>query len=123
MRTPAAGRRVRTSDKELRVFFHTALGVWGGPARASGAFARQHGFDDAAAFTAWRQELTVQLEAGAALSPTKLGRLIRIARIAVYDDYQGAGWEWIHVTPYSQQEAEQLLQQAETELQALRNQN
>ncbi|WP_159702926.1 hypothetical protein [Arthrobacter sp. 18067] len=110
-------------DKELRVFFSTALGVWGGPARASDVFARQHGFDDADAFTAWRQDLMVQLEVGAALSPTELGRLIRIARIAVYDDYYGAGREWIHVTPSSQEEAEQLLQRAGTELQALGSQN
>ncbi|MFF2843418.1 hypothetical protein [Paenarthrobacter sp. NPDC057981] len=55
-------------NKELRTFFHTALGVWGGPARASDVFARQHGFDDAAAFTAWRQELMAQMEAGTALS-------------------------------------------------------
>lgn len=110
-------------DKELRTFFHTALGVWGGPARASDVFARQHGFDDAVAFTAWRRELIAQLEAGAALSPTEVRRLLRIARIAVYDDYNGAGWEWIHVTPYSQEEAEQLLQHAETQLQALDNQN
>ncbi|KIA74430.1 hypothetical protein [Paenarthrobacter nicotinovorans] len=114
---------VRTLDKELRTFFHTALGVWGGPARASDVFARQHGFGDAAAFTAWRLELMGQLEAGAVLSVAEFGRLLRVARIAVHDDYYGAGWEWIHVTPYSQEEAEQLLQRAETELQALGSQN
>ncbi|WP_422758858.1 hypothetical protein [Paenarthrobacter sp. C1] len=103
-------------DKELRDFLHKALGVWEGPATASDTFARRQGFGDAAAFSTWRRALMVQLEAGADLSPAEMGRILPIARIAVFDDYYGAGWEWTLVTPYSQDEAEKLRQQAEVEV-------
>ncbi len=109
-------RPARVLDKELRAFLQTALGVWEGPARASDTFARRQGFEDAAAFTTWRRALMVQLEADADLSPTETGRMLPIARIAVFDDYYGAGWEWALVTPYSQDEAEKLLQQAEAQV-------
>lgn len=94
---------------DLCDFLLTALRVWSGPASSSDHFARKLDFADNAAFHSKRNSLIDALDSGEGLDVSDLPGAIRIARIAVTDDYYGPGWEWPLVTHFSVEEAHAML--------------
>ncbi|MEV7661979.1 hypothetical protein [Paenarthrobacter sp. NPDC089316] len=102
--------RVLTNPADdLCDFLLTALRVWSGPASSSDYFARKLDFADNTAFHSKRHSLVDALDSGEGLDFSDLPVAIRIARIAVTDDYYGAGWEWPIVTRFSVEESNAML--------------
>jgi hypothetical protein len=102
--------RVLTNPADdLCDFLLTALRVQSGPASSSDYFARKLDFADNTAFHSKCHSLIDALDSGEGLDFSDLPAAIRIARIAVTDDYYGAGWEWPLVTRFSVEEANAML--------------
>jgi len=96
-------------DDDLCDFLLTALRVWGGPGRSSDHFARSLGFPDKTTFHSKCCGFIEALDSGKGLDFRDLPVAIRLARVAVFDDYYGAGSEWATVTGFSIEEANVML--------------
>ena len=96
-------------DDELCDFLLTALRVWGGPGGSSDYFARSLDFADNEAFHSNRLGIIDALEGGEGLETNEFQLVIRLARIAVFDDYYGAGSEWSLVSRFSVEEASAMI--------------
>lgn len=96
---------LRNPDDDLCGFLLTALRVWGGPGRSSDHFARSLGFADKTALHSKSHGFIEALDSARGLDFSDLPVAIRLARVAAFDDYYGAGSEWATVTGFSIEEA------------------
>jgi len=96
-------------DDDMCDFLLMALRVWGGPGRSSDHFARSLGFADKTAFHSKCYGFIEALESGKGLDFSDMSVAISLARVAVFDDYYGAGSEWATVTGFSSEEANVML--------------
>ena len=92
-----------------RDFVRRALSVWDGPAAAPLSFIQSFGFADSDEFHRWLRSAREALRDRKSLSSTEWQRSVELAKVAVLDDVNGAGWEWPIVAPYTVAESEILL--------------
>ncbi|MFK0005102.1 hypothetical protein [Paenarthrobacter sp. NPDC090522] len=100
---------VSGSDCELHEFLVAAMGIWNGPGASSDRFAVSLGFNGLNAFHSRRRCLMEALDLGEGLGEEDFALAVRLASIAVSDDYYGAASEWSNVTRFSTEDATSLL--------------